>query len=130
MRLRTLLTLAAIALGGCAPASGDETPTTPEGSSAAEPGDAKAAGAAFDGVKSWAYVIQKQTEGDRIERLARSGYDLVVLDDPRSMSDTPTYDAKQDVDRLHATRGAATGRAKIVLAYVDIGEAESYRTYW
>jgi cysteinyl-tRNA synthetase, unknown class len=85
---------------------------------------------AFAGVKSWAYVIQKQTEGDRLARLAASGYDVAVIDDPRTIVGTESHDARADVARLHATKGAGTGRAKTVIAYVDIGEAEDYRTYW
>ena len=78
---------------------------------------------ALANVRSWAYVIQKQTEGDRIERLAKSDNDLVVMDDPRSFDDMTDYDARADVTRLHATK-------KIVVAYIDIGEAEDYRAYW
>lgn len=89
----------------------------------AQPAKTEAARPSLADVRSWAYVIQKQTEGDRIERLAKSSYDLVVIDDPRSFSDTTSYDARADVARLHATK-------KIVLAYVDIGEAEDYRAYW
>ncbi|HOD49262.1 MAG TPA: endo alpha-1,4 polygalactosaminidase [Candidatus Hydrogenedentes bacterium] len=80
-------------------------------------------------VQTWAYVIQDQTAGDKIARLAASEYDLIVIDDPRTFMDEESYDAAADVAALHATQGCA-GEPKLVLAYVDIGEAESYRYYW
>lgn len=80
-------------------------------------------------VRTWAYLIQLQTQGNKIERLAQSAYDLVVIDDPRTLKDGAGHDTAKDVALLQGSRGGA-GRKKVVLAYVDIGEAENYRVYW
>src|SRR5439155_18827003 len=73
--------------------------------------------------KTWAYVIQDQTIGDKIDRLAEGAFDVVVIDDPATIAESERYDAAADVAKIKA-------RDKIVLAYVDVGEAEQYRTYY
>lgn len=80
-------------------------------------------------VKKWEYVIQEQTEQNKIGRLAAGDADLVVLDDPASLKGNTKYNTAKDIALLHGTKGYA-GKPKVVLAYVDIGEAENYRSYW
>jgi len=80
-------------------------------------------------VRTWAYQIQDQELDGNLQKLADSHYDLLVIDETRSIAGLVSYDMKSAVSLLHASLGS-NGRSKIVLAYMDIGEAESYRWYW
>ncbi len=80
-------------------------------------------------VRFWAYQIQEQHLSGNIKRLAESDYDLLVIDQIRSIKGDEDYDDRADVSRLKRTQGAS-GKRKIVLCYIDVGEAESYRWYW
>ena len=50
---------------------------------------------------------------------------MVVLDFIPSDASNPDYPMADVVQQLHAA-----DHAKLVIAYIDIGEAEDYRTYW
>lgn len=91
--------------------------------------EATAASPALNYVKSWAYQIQDQEVDGNLQKLADSHYDLLVIDETRSIAGLVSYDMKGAVSLLHASLGG-NGRSKLVLAYMDIGEAESYRWYW
>ncbi|GAC1504255.1 MAG: hypothetical protein NVS1B14_10030 [Vulcanimicrobiaceae bacterium] len=80
-------------------------------------------------VRSFEYVIQNQTENGRIARLSAGGADMVVIDVPSSLAENGAYNDAVDVAMIKASLGES-GHHKIVLAYVDIGEAEDYRRYW
>jgi cysteinyl-tRNA synthetase len=80
-------------------------------------------------VKFWAYQIQDQHKGRNIQKLAASHYDLLVIDQTRSLQGEETYDSKRDVSLLKKSANSSGGR-KIVVCYLDVGEAESYRWYW
>ncbi len=79
-------------------------------------------------VGSWAYQLQGITPSS-ITTLARSAYDLVVIDPVTTIAGQQGFDIAGSVAALKASRGSS-GAGKTVLAYVDVGEAESYRTYW
>jgi cysteinyl-tRNA synthetase len=83
----------------------------------------------LDDTKFWAYQIQGQTEGDSIKELADSHYDLLVIDQTRSIEGETDYDSRADVARLKKSGNSSGGR-KIVICYLDVGQAESYRWYW
>ncbi len=81
--------------------------------------------ARLQAVKTWMYQIQEVAEESAVEALAKSRYDLIVIEP----TNTNRHDA--DFDSAAAVRRIKAGRpGRIVLAYIDIGEAESYRTYW
>lgn len=77
--------------------------------------------------KSMAYVLQARGLGaDRAEvvrRLAECGRDVVVLDAVFTTDDGPWTP-----EELRTIRAGKPGRR--VVAYVSVGEAENYRTYW
>lgn len=75
--------------------------------------------ARLHGVASWAYQLQRID----LEALVASHYDLLVID-PMAEDGKPRPAA--DIARLRAR----ADRPRIVLAYLSIGEAESYRAYW
>ena len=69
-------------------------------------------------VRSWAYQLQ----GADPERIAESGFELVVIDYSRDGSEEGEY-SREEIDRLKSS-------GVIPIAYISIGEAESYRFYW
>lgn len=75
---------------------------------------------------SFAYILQPESfAGDKpsaVTRLAECGRDWIVLD---TLYDNGT--AWQPAD-LKTIRDAKSGRK--IIAYISIGEAEDYRTYW
>ncbi|MFC1651826.1 MJ1477/TM1410 family putative glycoside hydrolase [Patescibacteria group bacterium] len=74
-------------------------------------------------IKTWAYQIQNQNLDNNIQKLADSQYELLVIDNTRSLKGEEEYNNKADIEKIKATD-------KIVIGYIDIGEAESYRWYW
>lgn len=76
-------------------------------------------------VVTWFYLLDTDLDPDMVERIAASQYDLVVLDFIPSEVDNVDYPMADVITCLHQS-----SHPKLVLAYIDIGEAESYRTYW
>jgi cysteinyl-tRNA synthetase len=89
--------------------------------------DGRPPGASLAEVRSWAYLIQDQDVW--MDELASSDYDLVVIDQMRSFEGEEGYDSRAEVAELHET-AAARGFERLVLCYLDVGEAEDYRWYW
>ncbi len=81
-------------------------------------------------VRFWAYQIQNQHENNNVQKLIDSHYDMLVIDDTRSLSDQTTYDMASTVARLKSSQNSRGENRKIVIAYIDIGEAEEHRWYW
>lgn len=80
-------------------------------------------------VRFWAYQIQKQHFDGAIEALADSHYDLLVVDNIRSLIGDEDYPNADDIATLKSSLNSV-GKPKIVVCYIDIGEAEEYRYYW
>lgn len=71
-------------------------------------------------VRSWTYQLQKVD----MNALAGANVDLVVID---AMDD----DLRPwSIETIKALRKGPNGKPRIVLAYLSVGEAESYRPYW
>ena len=77
-------------------------------------------------VRTWAYQIQALENADRRKALEQSAYDMFVLEPTRTVKGSQSFDTQGMVSRLKN----AGGRRRLVIAYVDIGQAERYRTYW
>jgi len=76
--------------------------------------------AAWDAVTTWAYQLTGY-QNNRLDEIAASPYDLVVID--------LAHDGSSDYFTLAEIRNVqATG--KIVLAYFEIGAIENYRPEW
>ena len=75
------------------------------------------------GVKTWAYQIDN-LDDKSVNALSESSYDMLVVDRVGSMKEEESRDDKAFVDKLRESD------EKIVLCYLDVGQAESYRTYW
>ena len=90
------------------------------------PGDQEPAGIpSLDEVAHWLYLIDVDLEPESVDRIVKSSYDMVVLDFIPSETYNIDYPMAEVIGRLHEAP-----HPKLVLAYIDIGEAESYRTYW
>ncbi len=73
-------------------------------------------------IASWGYQLQNLD----LDNAAHSPFDLLVIDTTLDGSDETTLTAAQ-IERL---KRKSDGNRRLVLAYLSIGEAESYRTYW
>ncbi len=74
-------------------------------------------------VTHWFYFIGDIPDDETIDKMVASDFDLLVLDYIPSVVDDEDYPMAEVINRMHAS-------GKLVLAYIDIGEAESYRVYW
>lgn len=77
----------------------------------------------LDSVRTWFYYLAVEPDPEVISRLIDSDYDMVVIDLVVTDRESQAYD-------IVGTVRALQDADKLVLAYVDIGQAESYRTYW
>lgn len=77
--------------------------------------------------RTWMYQIQDLERKGAIRALSKTNYDFLVLDPTRTVKGSEEFDTKGMIKQL---RTKPNGKRRIVLAYIDIGEAEDYRTYW
>ncbi|UCE36720.1 MAG: endo alpha-1,4 polygalactosaminidase [Thermoplasmata archaeon] len=86
---------------------------------------------AVNEIDTWAYVIQ-DVEGNA-DLLERSRYGMLVIEPTRtdfSDESSRSYKTKDLVTRLKASAGNNEVNRKLVIAYIDIGQAEDWRWYW
>lgn len=81
-------------------------------------------------VTTWGYQIQELDATGAIDALAASTYQMLVLEPTRTFVGYESFDTAGMVSRLKSLPASAGGGRRLVVAYVDIGEAEDYRTYW
>lgn len=72
--------------------------------------------------RSWGYQLQNP----KVSTLAASPYDVLVIDYSKDGSDDEALTAAD----LETLKKKPDGSRRIVLSYMSIGEAESYRYYW
>jgi cysteinyl-tRNA synthetase len=86
----------------------------------------------LDQVRFWAYQLQELGAPGAVDALVNSRYDLLVLEPTRTdwSSGDRTFDTKGMVTRLKASPASDGTHRKLVLAYVNLGEAEDWRWYW
>ena len=135
MRVRTLrpalCALVSVALAGAfasaACSRGQDRATTPDLSVSvpASSGPSDRVAKLHDS-STWMYQLQDLEQPARVAALAESDYDLLVVEPGNTLRDGPA-DAAQLV---HELRAKPAGGNRLVLAYIDIGEAEDYRSYW
>lgn len=88
---------------------------------------------ALSAVRTWAYQIQGLYEPGAAAALAASSYDLVVIEPARtdySSPDARQFDTAAAVAQLKASPASDGLHRKLVIAYIDIGQAENWRWYW
>jgi cysteinyl-tRNA synthetase len=83
-------------------------------------------------VRFFGYQIQGVSNPGAARALARSRYDMLVVEPTRTdwSSNNKHWKTREMVARLQATPAHDGVHRKLVLAYVDIGEAENWRWYW
>ena len=139
LALLALSALACAALIGGTPEASPPTPvpsaqadqpeaTTPP--QAPEPAEAPAA-AELDRrdqlaqVSHWFYYLDFNPESDVYERIAASSYDMVVIEPIFTEQENTDFPVEEAVAQMHTAP-----QPKLVIAYIDIGQAEEWRTYW
>ena len=73
-------------------------------------------------VRYWAYQIQDLDLSGAVNKIVNSKYDMVVID-PTVTWDYE-FDAKDMVNRIKASKPSDGVHRKLVIAYIDIGQAE------
>jgi cysteinyl-tRNA synthetase, unknown class len=73
-------------------------------------------------IRSWGYQLQNTGVAD----VARSPYDLMVIDYERDASIGGPFTPAE----LKAMKTKPDGSRRFMIAYISIGEAENYRSYW
>ena len=92
------------------------TQTTPKGENSSQIQDVRRPN--IFSIRSWAYWLQNASP----RAIAKSGFDLVVMDYSRDGSDEGAY-TREEIEMIK--------RAGVIpIAYISIGEAEDYRFYW
>jgi cysteinyl-tRNA synthetase, unknown class len=76
-------------------------------------------------VKNFMIQLDDLDDAAAVDRLAKSGYDMLVVEPTFSIKGNEKFDVKAMVKSLHDGKPG-----RIVLAYLNIGEAESNRSYW
>lgn len=76
-------------------------------------------------VGSWFYHIGFELEEDKFEQMAKSPYDLLVIEPIFTEAENRDFPIKQAIQTMKAGRPD-----RLILAYIDIGEAEEWRYYW
>jgi cysteinyl-tRNA synthetase len=76
-------------------------------------------------VENWLYLIDVNLEPETVRQIVDSEYDMVVIDFIPSEENNVDYPMAEVITQLHNAP-----RPKLVIAYIDTGQAESYRTYW
>jgi len=86
----------------------------------------------LDQITYWAYQIQSISEPGAVDALVASHYDLLVLEPTRTdwSSADRDFDTRGMVARLKNSKASDGVHRKLVIAYIDIGEAEDWRWYW
>lgn len=77
-------------------------------------------------VSTWMYHIQWLDEYENIDELDATEYDMLVVEPGFNFTEDQ-YDVRYLVSNL---KHKPNGDERLVLAYIDIGQAEDYRTYW
>jgi cysteinyl-tRNA synthetase len=80
---------------------------------------------ALGDVRTFMYQIDGLDRPGAIDHLAQTDYDLIVVEPTLTIRDQAKFDAAGMVARLRAGKPG-----RIVLAYVDVGQAERFRAYW
>jgi len=80
---------------------------------------------ALEAIETWLYLLSDDLDEATVGRIEASAYDLVVLDFIPSEKNNTDYPMAEVVARLQKAP-----HPKLVLAYIDIGQAEAYRTCW
>ncbi len=77
-------------------------------------------------IATFMYQIQELDDYTNVDLLARTDYDMLIVEPGFNFISSP-YDVSYLVSNLKRKNN---GDKRILLAYIDIGQAEDYRDYW
>lgn len=77
-------------------------------------------------VETWMYQLQRLEEPQAVAELAATGYDMLVIETGDTLADSG-YGL---IDLEPHLRQKPDGGKRLLVAYIDIGQAEDYRSYW
>ena len=80
---------------------------------------------ALDEVETWFYYLDVNLDDDTLAQIIDSEYDMVVVDFIPSEANNEDYPIAELVTALHTAE-----QSKLVIAYIDTGQAEDFRSYW
>jgi cysteinyl-tRNA synthetase len=86
---------------------------------------AQAAAMPLTSVRNYSFVLADLNQSPEIEQIAQSNYDMLVVDPTATYKGSGNFSMAKFVARLRAN-----DPSRVVLAYINIGEASSSRTYW
>jgi len=75
------------------------------------------------GVQTWYYHLGFTLEGRKLRQISESSYDMVVIEPIYTEAENTDYPISATLAQLHQNQ-------RLVLAYIDIGQAEEWRSYW
>jgi cysteinyl-tRNA synthetase len=83
-------------------------------------------------ISRWAYQIQSLNQAGAIDALMASHYDMLVIEPTRTDwgSGEQGFNTRSMVTRLKNSLASDGSRRKLVIAYINIGQAENWRWYW
>ena len=76
-------------------------------------------------VTHWLYLIDVALDSHTIDQIVGSAYEMVVLDFIPSEENNTDFPMAAVIERLHTA-----SHPKLVIAYIDVGQAEDFRQYW
>jgi len=80
-------------------------------------------------VDFWAYQIDDIGSTECIDAFCNSHYDLLVIDQQRSIKGSESHNTRADIIRIKNSQNSKGGKKRVV-CYFDVGQVESYRYYW
>ena len=80
-------------------------------------------------VNHFMYQIQRLELPGAVDALAATHYDALVIEPTSTFVGEENFDTAAMVATLKASADSRGGK-KLVIAYIDVGQAEDYRTYW
>ncbi len=76
-------------------------------------------------VSHWFYFLDFDNVWPVVNKIAGSSYDMVVIEPVFTERENTSFKVAEMVRRLKGAQGR-----RLVIAYIDIGEAEEWRSYW
>jgi len=76
-------------------------------------------------ISHWFYYLDFNPGADVYERMAASDYGMLVIEPIVNEQENTDFPIREVVAQLHEAP-----QPKLVIAYIDIGQAEEWRTYW
>jgi cysteinyl-tRNA synthetase len=80
-------------------------------------------------VRTWAIQLQGLERDAAVRAIETASVDMVVIEPMRSMRDATAFPTRDVVRRIQKRPGSSLPQ-KRCLAYLNIGQAEDYRSYW